>query len=59
MILVSALGLLVSFFFMFTEIPLLLKTISLCSILANVWSIDREYGGRLMNRLKFALGRPA
>jgi hypothetical protein len=57
LILVSALGLFVSFFFIVSPIPLFPKVISLASILANTWSIDREFGGRLMDRLKTIFGK--
>jgi hypothetical protein len=57
LILVGALGILVSFLFILSPIPLFPKVISLASILANAWSIDREFGGRLMDRLKTIFGK--
>jgi hypothetical protein len=59
MALVSALGCLVSFFFILSPIPFLLKFISLVALLANIWSVDREYGGRLMTRFKVIFGKSA
>jgi hypothetical protein len=59
MALVSALGSLVSFFFILSPIPFLLKFISLVALLANIWSVDREYGGRLMTRFKVIFGKSA
>jgi hypothetical protein len=59
MALVSALGSLVSFFFILSPIPFLLKLISLVALLVNIWSVDREYGGRLMTRFKFIFGKSA
>ena len=59
MALVSALGCLVSFFFILSPIPFLLKLISLVALLANIWSVDREYGGRLMTRFKVIFGKSA
>jgi len=57
LILVGALGILVSSLFILSPIPLFPKVISLASILANTWSIDREFGGRLMDRLKTIFGK--
>jgi len=57
LILVGALGILVSSLFILSPIPLFPKVISLASILANAWSIDREFGGRLMDRLKTIFGK--
>jgi hypothetical protein len=57
MALVSGVGSLVSLFFIISPIPLFPKFISLAALLANIWSVDREYGGRIMARLKFIFGR--
>jgi hypothetical protein len=59
MALVSALGCLVSLFFIMSPIPFLLKFISLLALLLNIWSVDREYGGRLMTRFKVIFGKSA
>ena len=59
MALVSALGSLVSLFFIMSPIPFLLKFISLLALLLNIWSVDREYGGRLMTRFKVIFGKSA
>jgi len=57
LILVGVLGILVSLLFILSPIPLFPKMISLASILANTWSIDREFGGRLMDHLKTIFGK--
>jgi hypothetical protein len=57
LILVGALGILVSSLFILSPIPVFPKVISLASILTNAWSIDREFGGRLMDRLKTIFGK--
>jgi len=57
MALVSAVGSLNSLFFIISPIPFLLKFISLVAILLNIWSVDREFGGRLMDRLKTIFGK--
>jgi len=59
MALVSAVGSLNSLFFIVSPIPILLKFISLAALLANIWSVDREYDGRLMTRLKVIFGKSA
>jgi uncharacterized protein YaaW (UPF0174 family) len=59
MALVSAVGSLNSLFFIISPIPFLLKFISLVALLLNIWSVDREYGGRLMTRLKVIFGKSA
>ena len=59
MALVSAVGSLNSLFFIISPIPFLLKFISLVALLANIWSLDREYGGRLMIRFKVIFGKSA
>lgn len=56
---VSALGSVFSFFFIISPIPMLLKVISLAALLLNIWSVDREYGGRLMTRFKSIFGKSA
>ncbi|CAN2178101.1 hypothetical protein MCETARE7_00219 [Candidatus Nanopelagicaceae bacterium] len=57
MAIISALGSALSLFFIISPIPLLLKIISLAALLANIWSVDREYGGRLMIRFKSIFGK--
>jgi len=57
MALVSAVGSLNSLFFIISPIPFLLKFISLAALLINIWSVDREYGGRLMTRFKVIFGK--
>ena len=57
MALVSAVGSLNSLFFIISPIPFLLKFISLAALLINIWSVDREYGGRLMTRFKDIFGK--
>jgi ABC-type phosphate/phosphonate transport system permease subunit len=59
MALISAVGSLVSLFFIMSPIPFLLKFISMAALLINVWSVDREYGGRLMTRFKVIFGKSA
>jgi len=59
MALVSAVGSLNSLFFIMSPIPFLLKFISMAALLINIWSIDREYGGRLMTRFKVIFGKSA
>jgi hypothetical protein len=59
MALISALGSLVSLFFIMSPIPFLLKFISMAALLINIWSVDREYGGRLMTRFKVIFGKSA
>lgn len=56
---VSVLGSVFSFFFIISPIPMLLKIISLAALLLNIWSVDREYGGRLMTRFKVIFGKSA
>lgn len=56
---VSALGSVFSFIFIISPIPMLLKIISLAALLLNIWSVDREYGGRLMTRFKSIFGKSA
>jgi hypothetical protein len=34
-----------------------LKIISMAALLLNIWSVDREYGGRLMTRFKSIFGK--
>jgi len=59
MALISAVGSLVSLFFIMSPIPFLLKFISMAALLINIWSVDREYGGRLMTRFKVIFGKSA
>jgi uncharacterized protein YaaW (UPF0174 family) len=59
MALVSVVGSLNSLFFIISPIPFLLKFISLAALLINIWSVDREYGGRLMTRFKVIFGKSA
>jgi uncharacterized protein YaaW (UPF0174 family) len=59
MALVSALGSVLSLFFIFSPIPMSLKLIAMPALLLNIWSVDREYGGRLMTRLKNIFGKSA
>jgi hypothetical protein len=59
MALVGAVGSLNSLFFIMSPIPFLLKFISLVALLVNIWSVDREYGGRLMTRFKVIFGKSA
>ena len=56
---VSVVGSVFSFFFIISPIPMLLKIISLAALLLNIWSVDREYGGRLMTRFKSIFGKSA
>lgn len=56
---VSAVGSVFSFFFIISPIPMLLKIISLAALLLNIWSVDREYGGRFMTRFKSIFGKSA
>lgn len=59
MALVSAIGSVFSLFFIISPIPMLLKIIAMAALLLNIWSVDREYGGRLMTRLKNIFGKSA
>lgn len=57
MALVSALGSVLSLFFIFSPIPMSLKLVAMPALLLNIWSVDREYGGRLMTRFKSIFGK--
>lgn len=57
MAVISALGATVSVFFIVSPIPPGLKIASLIALLANMWSIDREYGGHLLKRARSLVGR--
>ena len=57
MALVSAIGSVFSLFFIISPIPMPLKIISMAALLLNIWSVDREYGGRLMTRFKSIFGK--
>ena len=45
-------GSVVSCFFLFGRIPLMLKVISSVSLALNIWAVDREFGGNLTNYLR-------
>ena len=57
MAVISALGATVSIFFIASPIPPGLKIASLIAIVANLWAMDREYGGHLLNRTRSLVGR--
>lgn len=56
---VSALGSVFSLFFIISPIPMSLKLIAMPALILNIWSVDREYGGRLMTRFKSIFGKSA
>jgi ABC-type multidrug transport system fused ATPase/permease subunit len=57
MAIVNFFGIIISIFFISAPIPLLLKVIALASLLLNLFTIDREYGGRAIAYLKSYLKR--